>query len=197
MQAARGFTLLELMVVIAVIGMCAALASPAFINVVRDSRVSKAALETSDMYRLARARAMGRGSAVLVRWTQSGGVTGAGLLEMREALTPNATGAPLPSSSCATTDWTNASLTSRHITTFDFGTGLYTDAQVRYVDELNAAETFSEICFTPRGRTYVRYGAGGVFSPLVGVPSYTVTNTRSNRVRTVFVPPNGAARVAL
>ncbi len=198
MRAARGFTLLELMVVIAIIGLCAAIASPAFINVIKDSRVSKAAMETADMYRLARTRAMGRGAAVLVRWTQGGGVGGLGLLEIREALTAGST-TPLPSSSCAqgVTDWSNASPTSRHILNVDFGNGAYSDADVKYFDELSAQQTFSEICFTPRGRTYVRYGAGAAFTPLTGVPHFNVKNTRSTRVRTVYVPPSGAARVAL
>jgi type IV fimbrial biogenesis protein FimT len=183
------------MVVIAVIAVCATIASPTFIEIVRDSRVSKAALETSDMYRLARARAMGRGSAVIVRWTQGAGVGGLGLLEMREAITP---GTPIPSSSCATTDWSNASTSSQHVLNFDYGTGLYDKASVVYLDEVNnSQQTFSEICFTPRGRTYVHYAPGAVFAVLAGVPHFTITNTRSQRVRNVYVPPNGAARVAL
>jgi hypothetical protein len=122
-------------------------------------------------------------------------VLGTGLFEVREAVQP-AGGVPLPATTCLGTDWTNASVTSRAVSRFDPGAA-YELAQLAFMDDLPTNQTFAEICFTPRGRTFIRVAPAGVFTPLLGVPRFTVTNTHTNRQRTVFVPPSGAARVAL
>jgi type IV fimbrial biogenesis protein FimT len=192
-----GFTLFELMAALAIVAILAAVASPVFVRIVRDQRVSRAAMEVADVYRIARTRAMGRGAAVLVRWNQAAGTNALGLFELREAIQATAT-VPLPATSCRTTDWLNTSAESRAISSFDPGNGqAYELAEIRFTDELGSAQTFAEICFTPTGRVWYRNAAGGAFQAMTGVPKFKVTNIDTTRERQVFVPPNGVARVQL
>lgn len=178
--------------VIVMIGAMAALASPLFIDVLRDRRVGQGATQAAEVYRLARARALGRGAAVMVRWTAGPG-PGEGSLVMREAIQGGANG-PLPTSNCTTTDWATASTDSRAVTHLDFRTGSFGLAEFSMADASGPIAA-SEFCFSPRGRTFYRTTAG--WSPLADVPRLTVRNTRTSAIRVVYVPPNGAARLAL
>jgi Tfp pilus assembly protein FimT len=182
----------ELLMVIVMIGAMAALASPLFIDVMRDRRVNQGALQAAEVYRMARARALGRGSAVMVRWTAGPGA-GEGTLSMREAIQGGANG-PLPTSNCTGTDWAAVSTTSRAVTHLDFRTGGFGLASFAMSDASGPIAT-SELCFSPRGRTFYRTTAG--WNPLADVPRLTVRNTRTLVDRVVYIPANGAARLAL
>jgi type IV fimbrial biogenesis protein FimT len=187
----------ELLMVIVMIGAMAAMASPVFIDVMRDRRVNQAATQAAEVYRMARARALGRGSAVMVRWVAGPGA-GEGSLFMREAVQGGVNG-PLPTSNCTTTDWTVASVNSRAVTHLEFVNGAFGLAQFAMSDASGPIAT-SEFCFSPRGRTFYRTTAG--WSPLADVPKLTVVNKRTppalgGRERVVYIPPNGAARLAL
>lgn len=188
----RAFTMAELLMVIVMIGAMAALASPLFVDVLRDRRVGQGATQAAEVYRLARARALGRGSAVMVRWTAGPG-PGEGSLFMREAI-QGGTNGPLPTSNCTTTDWSTASTDSRAVTHLNFRTGGSGLAAFSMADASGPIMA-SEFCFSPRGRTFYRTTAA--WSPLADVPRLTVTNTRTTVVRVVYIPPNGAARLAL
>jgi type IV fimbrial biogenesis protein FimT len=192
--------MVELLAVITIIGVLAAASAPSILRVLRDRRVNQVALQQADMYRVARSRAMGRGSAVLVRWdhdiptpTPS---TPAGRLTMREAVLggtdPNAM---LPTASCHTPDWTDGSTDSKYVAAFDDRRNVYEWAAAQMLDPDGDPANHVEICYTPRGRTFVREDPSAGFTPLTGVYRLEVTNTETLLVRQVIIPPNGVARI--
>jgi type IV fimbrial biogenesis protein FimT len=180
----------ELLAVIVIIGILASAASPMFINLMRDKRVARATLQIADMYRLGRMHALGRGTAVLVRWDAA-----TTLFEVREAVVP---GQPLPSSNCFTTNWTAGSNENGLVTDFNLSRDLYSLTQVQMTDPVAATikGAGGDICFSPRGRSFYR-DKGGSFAVMTGPMGFDVTNTRTHFKRQVWVPANGAARAAL
>lgn len=187
--ATRGFTLAEMLIVIAMIGVLVAAASPVFISLMRDRRVNRAAMSIIDIYRLGRARALGRGTAVDVIWD----TTGSPLLTMREAVVA---GTLEPSTlSCTGTNWTVGSTNSVYRMKFDPLNGMYERASVLFKDSAGAAQTHAEICFTPRGRTFM--ATTGVFAQMTGISTFEVTNNVTNFKRIVFLLPNGVGRMNL
>lgn len=203
LRSVRGFTLVEMLAVVVIIGILTVAAAPSFVRTWRDRRVAEASDHIANVIRVARARALGRGAAVLVRWNKNGDLpTDAnpeGQLTVREAIQGGADAcAPRPSQSCFTTDWSAASLDSKHVMRFDTRSSLYANTDVVLHDPDNASREFAEICFTPRGRTFVRYTSGadsGVFEVLTGVPYFEVRNTTTTFRRQVVLPPSGVARV--
>lgn len=188
----RGFTLVELLAAIVIIGLLTALATPSFIAMMRDRRVASAAVILADTYREARTRALARGNAVLVRWTATG--NGKGTLETRETMVQPVTLGP--SKSCTGADWTAGSADTRAVYTLNFASSTYELASIQLVTDGGADTGLGEMCFSPDGRTWIRY-ANGPFSPLTGVPRYDVDNKSNGFRRQVFLPPNGVARVGL
>jgi prepilin-type N-terminal cleavage/methylation domain-containing protein len=189
----RGFTMMEMLAVVAVIGILVAAATPMFLGVLRDRRANGDTLTIAEMYRLARNRSMGRGAATLVRYDEA-----TSTWTMMEAILSGPATPPinnLPVSSCLGTDWA-AGGNNRVISTFN---GPADTVQVRFYDETDTARTDIDICFTPRGRTYIG-PAGGPLATMSGVGTFTTQRlpvTDNQRVRTVFIAPNGAARIQL
>lgn len=72
---ARGFTILELMIVVAIVGVLASLAFPAFGELIKNSRRTTVVNELSASLMLARAEAAKRGQPVSVCGLTSGGGT--------------------------------------------------------------------------------------------------------------------------
>jgi type IV fimbrial biogenesis protein FimT len=149
---------------------------------------------------------MGQGGAVMVRYTP--GAASQGKFETLDALTPATTLQKcglMPAVSCTTpaARWETL-LAQRVISEMDF-------ARLPGMDNVFAALTTDvgnpgtnmDVCFTPLGRSFVRYAAGGPWSPLQGVPRLTVERRQSStgpvvgRSRRVLVLPTGIARLEL
>lgn len=178
---------------VVLIGILAAAASPSFVSGMRDRRVNRTAMEISGTYRLARYHAIGRGTAVLVRWSAA-----TGDFQVREAQVQGIVAGSLISRSCQSiTNWMNPADTAP-VTTLNTAGIELADVELRDPTAPNGVvQVDADVCFTPRGRTYVRYAPGGQFVPLLGALRVNVTNTRTGLLRSVFVPPNGVARLGL
>lgn len=196
-----GFTLLELMVVVVVIGVLAALGVPSLAAQVRDRRTNQAAHEVALLYRRARALAMGRGGAVLVRFDGSAN----GRIEVRESLDPDPNHCiTLPATSCSAANWNAASTQNRLVGAFDVNSnGPYENVKMAFFQaDGTAAGSAVEVCFSPLGRAFRRYAFTGTFVPMNEVPYLEVSrvdasNKPEGLVRTVLVVPNGTSRLGL
>ncbi len=189
------------MTVVVIIGIFAVIALPAVAGQLRERRSANAAHEVAQLYRGARMRALGRGSAVLVRYT-----TGAGF-EVREAVTGNAAFtnqcALSVISSCLNQQarWEN-NTDSTSLDTFDPVRHSGNEAmQLQVLDANNGDMSALDICFAPSGATFERAGSGGTFARMLFVPKVKVwTNDGSGSSgvnRVVYVLPGGMARVGI
>jgi type IV fimbrial biogenesis protein FimT len=189
--------MVELMVVVIIIAVVAAMAIPNITRRMQERRASEAAQRVALMYQMARARAMGRGTAVLVRFTKP---TQQGALEMLEAQRGPGVGAgceTLPVSSCTYPDWDVAAQQQfRSVTTLDLGRRAeYENVQIEMHAD-GATRTFLDVCFTPMGRTFSRTTSGLDLNTMNGVYEARVTRANTaSRTRSVMILPNGAARL--
>jgi type IV fimbrial biogenesis protein FimT len=179
------------MVVVVIITALTALAIPSILKQMRDRRTRQAAEEIAAIYRQARLRALGRGSAVLVRYAIAS-------FETREATLGGATAncVQLPLSNCMSADWTgvNATLTSQQLSLWAPPAGIISEVFTNGVPT-GAAQTALDVCFTPMGRAYVNTATPPAFQTLSGVPLIRVSGADPTRLkRYVLIPPNGLAR---
>lgn len=196
--ASRGFTLTEMIAVLAMISILAVAASPVFISMMRDRRVNRAAFQLVDMVRTARMRAVGRNLPVQLLWNENGGsqIRATGLLTMNEPVVSLFAA----SRSCQGTYVVGSPAVVQEVTRFDVGNGLYENSVLKFIDDSGIVRPQVSLCFSGRGATYMT--VGGVAARLAGPVMFTVTNfnAASNITglqRRVFIPPNGAARLAL
>jgi prepilin-type N-terminal cleavage/methylation domain-containing protein len=160
MRTRRGFSLIELMVVVALVGITAAIAVPSYSELFLDRRVQDDAHQMAGVLREARARAMARGSAVLVAFT--GGGAGGGALRVYESVTtmPGVPAGPnrVPLGTCrAPTAW--APLSAANTGVWMLSEVLFTgkrdlNAGLRTVYRSAAGVDMTDVylCFTPSGR---------------------------------------------
>lgn len=197
--AARGFTLAEMIAVLAMISILAVAASPVFIGMMRDRRVNRAAFQLVDMVRTARMRAVGRNLPVQLSWNVNGGsqVLASGVVTMNEPIVANF--AELRS--CLGTYAAGSPSVIQEVARFDIGNGRYENSVVKFFDEGGVERQQVNLCFSGRGATYIT--VGGIAARLAGPVMFTVTNVKTGPPtitglqRKVFIPPNGAARLAL
>lgn len=195
----RGFTLVEILAVIAIAGILAATASPILINLLRDRAVARSAMRVSDIFRFARARAL-ESQAVLVTYSSTSGPNSTPGIAIREAVVTQA-GAMAPT--CAGTNWSDGNAANRLINKFPSAPANpgsnppWGDAGAELFDPAGASKNYADICYTARGKTFVRYSASDAFTALNGVARIDITNMKSGFRRAIFIPPSTVARLAL
>jgi type IV fimbrial biogenesis protein FimT len=182
----------ELLVVVVIITVFATLAWPQVSERMRDQRTRAAALKVTEFYQVARMRAMGRGTAVLVRFAPG---AGRGRLEMHEAQTGAVGCAAMPVPSCSFAQWDDpASLTHRAVTEFDINIR----SEFENVEMIMDGTGTLDVCFTPMGRTFARDNVAANLGALNDVHTATVRRNVGGDViglsRTVVILPNGIAR---
>ena len=209
----RAFTLLELMAVVVIVGVLAAIAIPSAGSAIRERRSAAAANYIVQQYRTARARAMGRGSAVLVRY-DTGRVT------VREAIAgTNATagGCNLVTASSCTLpagrwdtatqynqidDFNPTASSSYDGVAFQFSFYTFDPTGTGANATITSNPTLADVCFTPGGRTFARTATGQTaFSELTAAAELRVRMESGSAVigaeRYMYILPNGMARLAI
>ncbi len=204
-RSARGFTLIELVAVVLIIGVTAALATPSIAGQIRERRARDAAQRVALLYSSARMRALGRGSAVRVTYKKDTGFT---VLESIEGVTAaqslsagRAACAQQPGLGCLANNWTPEAGTTRQVAALPPLTDIAVIAH--NATSSDTEQSNLDICFTPLGRSFISFDGQTPTTPMAGAVTIDVRRTAGGATnyvglkRTVVVLPNGMARLAL
>ena len=196
-RASRGFTLIELMVVVVIVGITAALTMPVTTEQMRQRRARDTAQQVARFYNTARMRALGRGAAVLVQFNPT---TGLRMIESIEGPTAalahkNEFCATQPGSGCLANNWTAGSTTIRQVTTLPPPTDL---KLVAYAQDGITVQPFMDVCFTPLGRSFLSFDGAAPTQAMVGATKIDVLRQNGGGYGyAVAILPSGMARVGL
>lgn len=186
------------MVVVLIVGITAAMATPTITGQIRERRSRDTAQRVAQLYSIARMRALGRGTAVMVKYRSDTGFSVVeAVLGATAAAAQNAasvTCANQPGLGCLSNAWTDPEK-SRLVTTLV----PRADLTVTVRDQAAVAKTKMDICFTPMGRSFISFDGTAPTASMAGATTVEVQRTSrgSGVLRTVAILPNGMARLGL